>query len=85
MLHYSYLCRLARAVVLLLRGWEEFVLLQKLIQFVLYKHGEASEAFTVSLINTIYSMDGFKVVKLEDVCHFVDIVITCTGKHVIIV
>lgn len=29
-------------------------------------------------------MDGFKVVKLEDVCHFVDIVITCTGgKHCI--
>ena len=27
-----------------------------------------------------YSMDGFKVVKLEDVSHFVDIVITCTGK-----
>ena len=26
-------------------------------------------------------MDGFKVVKLEDVCHFVDIVITCTGKE----
>ena len=29
-------------------------------------------------------MDGFKVVKLEDVCHFVDIVITCTGKAGII-
>ena len=28
-----------------------------------------------------YSMDGFKVVKLEDICHFVDIVITCTGKE----
>ena len=28
-----------------------------------------------------YSMDGFKVVKLEDVSHFVDIVITCTGKE----
>jgi len=27
-----------------------------------------------------FSMDGFKVVKLEDICHFVDIVITCTGK-----
>lgn len=26
------------------------------------------------------SMDGFKVVKLEDVSHFVDIVITCTGE-----
>ena len=28
-----------------------------------------------------YSMDGFKVVKLEDVSHFVDIVITCTGRE----
>ncbi|XP_065909569.1 S-adenosylhomocysteine hydrolase-like protein 1 [Dysidea avara] len=29
-------------------------------------------------------MDGFKVVKLEDIGHFVDIVITCTGgKHTI--
>ena len=26
------------------------------------------------------SMDGFKVVKLEDIGHFVDIVITCTGE-----
>ena len=52
-LHHFYLCRLARGVVLLLRGWEESALLQKLIQFVLYKLGEISEVFTVSLIDTI--------------------------------
>ena len=69
--------------MLLLRGWGQFALLQKWTQFVPYRRGKSNAVFVVMSCHHYpppHSMDGFKVVKLEDVCHFVDIVITCTGK-----
>lgn len=66
--------------MLLLKEWVEFASLLKSTQFVLYRHGKNTAVFFTADLTCNYSMDGFKVVKLEDICHFVDIVITCTGK-----
>ena len=49
----------------------------------LYKLGEfmcAVDVFII-LLEMVCSMDGFRVVKLEDVLHTLDILITATGQY----
>lgn len=82
--------RLAKVVVRLSKVWDALFTSQKLIQFAPFKLGIIQILYHIFysfdgsdyLSNAIlfYSMDGFRVVKLNEVIRNVDIVITATGN-----